>query len=74
MAKKPYKIATKAAKKNTRNVQFKKEETAQREKEVTLTTSWIAHPEKFSLNVFGFSPVISLVLIYLSNYYSFRVA
>lgn len=63
MAKKPYKIATKAAKKkkNTRNVQFKKEETAQREKEVTLTTSWIAHPEKFSLNVFGFSPVISLV-------------
>lgn len=67
MAKKPYKIATKEAKKETRNVQFKKEETAQRETEVTVTTSWNAHPEKFSLNVFGFSFVISLVLIYLSN-------
>lgn len=49
MAKKPYKIATKAAKKETGNVQLKKEETAQRETEVTVTTSWIAHALMFSV-------------------------
>lgn len=47
MAKKPYKIATKAAKKETGNVQLKKEETAQRETEVTVITSWIAHALMF---------------------------
>ena len=39
MAKNPYKIATKTAKKETGNVQLKKEETAQRETEVTVITS-----------------------------------